>query len=404
MADFKTPVFEEYLKANDLNGYMTKLWEGVENNDSESVHALLYLAVKTNSVNDFVPLATKLFEGDLPFLEMLEQQLQKELDKLSEQEQEDEHKVARAVDMAYTMTDMALRTKEQSYFYRFGEAQNDLLRGYLHNVGRPENFGKEDEEEQDEVPLSTTDERYQELKEYWKQYHSNDDTSACQEESYRTAMPYAEQGDPYAMYIVGHLLHFGIKTKYSSPGIVILKPDEDKALEWLKKAADADIPEADYELYEYYKTMYYRSDKTKYEDEWKHYMNRGAELGNINCRIAQYTMAEQEQNYEEAFRRLKALVEDEKTVTHELRLKLAEYYELGKGTEIDPKQAFELTLYVYDHSTGRTPYDSSNEDAGDKLIQYYNEGFGTEVNYAAASKIRRQRREDDEYLDDILSR
>ena len=106
----------------------------------------------------------------------------------------------------------------------FDDAEPTLLRAYINNVGRqpvPE-APKEEVEIRNLVP--------EETKDYWRGLYRRDDCSSNQEAIYHEALAYAEQGDPYAMFIVGYLLNHGIETKYSHPNITILKCDHEKAL------------------------------------------------------------------------------------------------------------------------------------------------------------------------------
>ncbi len=390
-----TPVFEDYLKKNDLSGYMKALWQGYAEGDKESLHALLYLAVQTSNAEDALDIAEKLLDVDQDYVILFDKHLKEEMGKLSEEEQNDETTVCNAVKMAYLTTDMALRSKEESYFYRFGEAQNTLFRGYINDAGKPQPEAKlpteDPQEEPVEVPEDTLD--------YWKSYLSRTDAATTQNSIYQSAIPYAEKGHPYAMYIVGFMLYYGIKTKYSSPSMVYLEPDNEKALPWLQRAADKDIPNACWLTYYIYMMRFRKTKQAEDEQLALSYLDKGAALGNSNCIEELQKIAEEHGEDRKAFEHLKKLAETDRSA----KLKLAKYYEQGKGCEKDLKKAFELVEYVYNHSSA-TPYNSDWEDSAEMLADYYYEGIGCEKNVDKYFEIKQKLREDNEYLDYIMSK
>ena len=319
---FESPVFEDYLASNDINGYMTALWKGAAARDKESLRVLFYLAVQNGETEDAVDIMDMMVEADDPYIHTYSKLLK-------------EHELDYKTTLC--MTDLAFERICPDYrspFKRFGNTENALLRAYLNNVGRQTLPEPSEEVEQgqfkDCVPPETKDE--------WRSLYRRRDCSSNQMSIYAEAKPYAEQGDPFAMYIVGYLLAHGIQTKYTSPKVVLLPANHDEALRWLERAAKADIPEAQWEASQ----LWIFKDDEYCKDEAMRYIKRGVELGDKDC--LNY-MAEHSPDAVERFRHLNALVE--KGSSHKSRLQLAECYEKGLGCKKDERKAFELVEYVY---------------------------------------------------------
>lgn len=388
-APFETPVFEEYQKKGDINGYMTALWKGVAARDAESLRVLLYLAIELDEVDNATDLMDMLLEADEEYVMTLWEYLHEDIEPLTSEQQNDSELLAPLFRKALLPADMAYAENHpgyQSLFTRFGETENTLKRAYLNNVGRQ--------------PLPEASEAVargefcdcapQERKDEWRSLYRRSDCSSNQESIYHEAMGYAEQGDPFAMYVIGYLLSHGIETKYDHPHVTILPVDKEAALTWLERAAKADVPEAHWE------TALILLDKDK-EEALRH-IRRGVELNNRDC--LRY-MAEYSKEEEEQFRHLCELVKVD--TNYKSQLKLAEYYELGKGCEKDEKKAFQLVEEVYNH-TSVSPYDSSHEDAADTLRRYLKNGIGCEVDLERAADIYSKLESDNDWMWELLTK
>ena len=358
---FVTPVYEEYAAKSDISGYMTALWKGAAVRDVECLQVLIYLAVKAHEPKDALDLIDMLREtGDKAMIDISEHLCQ-----IVQDEKEWPDSI-------------------------FDAAEPALLRAYLNNVGRQSNAEAPNEEVeiQDLVP--------EETKNYWRGLYRRDDCSSNQEAIYHEALSYAQKGDPFAMYIVGYLLKHGIRTKYSNPNVTILKADHDKAYPWLKRAADADIPEACWE------TASVLFDKNNEADEalgWK-YVEKGAAKDNKDCLLCLFRHYKNKDDAK-AFDYLVRLADQYHT--HEYTLKLAKWYEEGRGCEKNEKKAFELAEYVWKNSSS-SPYDSSYEDSVDLLCRYLKNGIGCEEDYDRAGRIYRDFRADEDRMWEMLTR
>lgn len=362
---FETPVYEEYAAKGDLTGYMSALWKGAAARDVECLQALIYLAVKAHEPQDALDLIDMLREtGDKAMLG-----ISNELCQIVHNEKEWPDNI-------------------------FDDAEPALLRAYINNVGR-QPAAEAPKEAAAELRELVPDE----TKKYWRGLYRRDDCSANQEAIYHEALDYAQNGDPYAMFITGYLLNHGIKTKYSNPAVTILECDHEKALPWLQRAADAGIGEACYETAcALWGACYVGTDENSCTPQMRAYIEKGAALGEPNCLEWLYQNAKQG---EEAFGYLVRLAEQ--NGTHKHKLELAKRYEEGKGCTKDGKKAFELAEYVYNHSSC-SPYDSSYEDAVDLLCRYLREGIGCEKDPERAEKIARWYQDDEDRMWEMLTR
>lgn len=394
-----TPVFEDYLQANDLHGYMTAIRREAKNGDKESLHALLYLATQTSAAEEALDIVDKMLDVDELYATLFMDFWRKEWEKLSDEDKNDYWKAGGTVKMAHCMVDLIYEHSHpefKSFFKRFGNADTTLKVAYMNHVGEDRTAELPEENAEQEPP--EVDEK---LLKYWKDHHANSDASSCQEECYTTALPYAEQGHPYAMYVIGYLLSHGIKTKYRTPSVVILEADEEKALSWLERAADAGVEKANYETAKLYWNRYYHS---KEDDDLRnaiYYSEQGAEQNDPLCLEILFKKAVEVEDDAMAFGYLERLADH--WGSHRYTLVLADWYEQGRGTEKNEKKAFELVEYVYKHSS-ISPYDSSYEDSVDKLIHYLREGIGCEKDTERAWQIRRDFQNEEDDLYELLTR
>ena len=358
---FVTPVYEDYAAKSDISGYMAALWKGAAVRDIECLQVLIYLAVKAHEPKDALDLIDMLREtGDKAMIDISEHLCQ-----IVQDEKEWPDSI-------------------------FDAAEPALLRAYLNNVGRQSN----PEAPNEEIPINNC--VPEETINYWRGLYRRDDCSSNQEAIYHDALSYAQKGDPFAMYIVGYLLKHGIRTKYSNPNVTILEADHDKAYPWLKRAADADIPEACWE------TASVLFDKNNEADEafgWK-YVEQGAEKDNKDCLLCLFRHYEGKDDVK-AFDYLVRLADQYHT--HEYTLKLAKWYEDGRGCEKNEKKAFELAEYVWKNSSS-SPYDSSYEDSVDLLCRYLKNGIGCEEDYDRALRIQREFHDDEDRMWELLTK
>ena len=358
---FERPVYEEYAAKGDLTGYMTALWKGAAARDIECLQALIYLAVKAHEPKDALDLIDMLREtGDKAMIDISEQLCQ-----IVQDENEWPDNI-------------------------FDDAEPDLLRAYINNVGRqPEvEAPKEEIEIRDLVPQKT--------KEDWRSLYRRDDCSSNQEAIYHEALEYAEKGDPYAMFIVGYLLKHGIRTKYSNPNVTILEADPDKAFPWLQRAADAGIVEACWET----ASVLFSKENPQDESLGLEYVERGAKKNDKDCLLSLFRRYEGKDDAQ-AFGYLVRLADQYHT--HEYKLQLAGWYETGRGCQKNEKKAFKLAEYVWKNSSA-SPYDSSQEDSVDLLCRYLREGIGCEKNPERAGQIYRWYKDDEDRMWELLTK
>ena len=361
---FERPVYEDYAAKGDLTGYMTALWKGAAARDIECLQALIYLAVKAHEPKDALDLIDMLREtGDNAMIDISE-----ELCQIVQDENEWPDNI-------------------------FDDAEPALLRAYINNVGRQpaSEAPKEEVEIRNLVP--------EETKDYWRGLYYRNDCSSNQEAIYHEALAYAEQGDPYAMYIVGYLLNHGIKTKYSNPNVTILECNHEKALPWLKRAADAGIVEACWETAcALWGACYVSTTVSECTPEMCAYIEKGAEGDDKQCLE---WLVKTTKDDKKSFAYLARLAKQ--NGTHPYKLELAKRYEEGRGCSKDEKKAFELAEYVWKNSSA-SPYDSSAEDSVDLLCRYLREGIGCEKNPERAGDIRSSFNDEEDRMWELLTK
>lgn len=395
-----TPVFADYLEKSDLAGYMKAVWKNARKSDIGSMHALLYLAVRCSDQETVISMLGKLSEKEDEFGIAYVDMLMEEMNQWSEEDQDDDDKVMAWVKTCYIDITAAF-PDHPDYEEIYGRNHNDLLRAYLNGIGK---------NEEDNVPDATgveadpTVEVPEDTLRYWKLYYTRHDASSSMMGIYEGAIPYAKQGHPFAMFIVGYILSSGVRTRYSYPSVVYLESHKEEALPWLEKAADAGIKEAlpiiiqNYEWLADRGTEEEKAAARRKADEW---INKGAGLNDETSVTRQFDKLVEEEKWEEAFPLLVRLAEEFKS--RHRRLELAEWYLEGKGCEKDPKKAFEQVEYVYNHSSV-SPYNDVHELAAEKLEEMLSDGIGCERDFDRAAEIRRQLRSDMDDLEETLSR
>ena len=386
---FKRPVYEDYAAKGDITGYMTALWRGAAVRDIECLQVLLYLAIRAHEPEDALDMIDMLLDTEdesfIPLAQRLGQAIQ-DAKKWPKEIYEDEKKYKSRLSVEFENALCAPGTPDSL----FEDAEPELLRAYINNVGRQ----SEPETPQDEIPINPC--VPEDKKKYWRGLYRRDDCSSNQEVIYRDAMDYALKGDPFAMHVVGYLLSHGIRTKYSNPNVTILEPNHEKALPWLRRAADAGVPEACWET----AALLFRKDDAESEALGWEYVEKGAEMDDKDCLCRLFKRYEDKDDAK-AFSYLKRLAYQYHT--HEYKLTLAEYYEKGRGCTKDEKKAFELVEYVYNHSSA-SPYDSSQEDSVYLLCRYLREGIGCEKDPERAGKIYSWYKDDEDRMWELLSR
>lgn len=353
---FESPVYEDYLAKNDIGGYMTALWKGVAARDIESMRVLFFLSVEAEEPENAFALLKMLKEaGD---------------------------------DFGLAQVEFTLMIP------RFGNNEPALLRAYITNVGREVEDATPEEEEQPEFKDCAP----QDLKDEWRGLYHRDDCSANQMSIYNEALPYAKQGDPYAMFIVGYLLNRGIKTKYSNPPVIMLEVDHQKAATWLRRAAKAGIDKACWEAACALSEAWYVPDSNGENPEIRQFIEMGAKKNDPACLEWLFKNTKEDK---ERFEYLERLAEAYRTYQYEIEL--SEWLAEGKGCEKDEKRAYELADHVYRH-TEVSPYDDSHEKAAKLLARYLENGIGCEPDPDRARDIRRGLSSDWDDMMELLSR
>ena len=403
---FQSPVFADYLAKGDLSGYMTALWQGAAARDIPSLRILIFLAIQAHEPENAMDLIDMLLDTDDEYVVVLGKLIHQAVTNIGERLEEfgdDEDKYYLSLSMEFhaalckTELEYAKIDKEyndtQSPFALFGEAENDLVRAYINNVGRQNDLSTFN------FQLSTFPINpcvSEEKKNYWRGLYRRDDCSSNQAAIYQEALNYAKQGDPFAMYVAGYLLSHGIRTKYSNPTVTILEPNKQIALPFLRRAADAGVTEA---CWETAAILFDQGDEESKALGWQ-YVEKGAEKDDKDCLRGMIRRYEGEDDIK-AFEYLARLAAQKST--HEQKLKLARWYETGRGCEKDEKKAFELVEYVYNNSSA-SPYDSSQEDSVGMLCRYLREGIGCEPDPERADKIYRWYQDDEDRMWELLSR
>ena len=239
-----TPVFKDYLTQNDINGYLTALYQEADKGDAGSLRILLYLAVMVSEVEDAVDYVTKLMDIDddyafevWPHMSDAINELNNELGQCDDDEKY-KYALGAKFKTALNVGDMEYEKEHlgfESPFRLFGDKIIILQRAYLHHVGQ-QTYPVIDDS------VATKPCAPKEKIDYWYSLYRRSDCSANQETVYNDAKPYAKQGDPDAMLVVGYLLAHGIETRYSNPNVIILRANPDFALPFLRRAADAGRP------------------------------------------------------------------------------------------------------------------------------------------------------------------
>ena len=392
------PVFNDYLTHNDINGYLTALHKEAESGDAGSLRILLYLAVMVSEVEDAMDYIGKLMDAEddyvlaiWPYISAAIQELSKDLGTC-----EDDEKYKRALGekfkTALNLGDMEYEKEHPDFaspFRLFGDKIIVMQRAYLNHVGR-QTYPMIDDS------VVTKPCAPKEKIDYWYSLYRRSDCSANQETIYNDAKPYAEQGDPDAMLVVGYLLAHGIRTKYSNPNVTILHAAPDLALPFLRRAADAGMPEA---YWETASALFNKKDTESKALGWQ-YVEKGAEMENKDCLRCLFGRYEGTDDAK-AFGYLARLAAQNNT--HEYKLTLAEWYEKGRGCNKDEHKAFELVEYVWKNSSA-SPYDSSQEDSVSMLCRYLREGIGCEKDPERADKIHRWYEDDEDRMWELLAK
>ena len=389
-----TPDFTEYLRNEDLTGYLRDLHREADKDDIGSLHALLFLAVRLSDGGKAVDYAHRLYELKDPFGVFYWDFIMAQYESLSEEDKNNDEKLTKMLKMSYPWAQQAF-PDHPDFEKMYLPSNNQIFRGYLNHVG--EEIESEVTEEDQEVEIH--DCASEETKANWRSLYRRSDCSTNQQSIYSEAMTYAKQGDPYAMYIVGYLLSHGIETKYSTPKMVYLEVDKDKALPWLERATEADIPQAYWEAASIWLDRSRRNDHSpEMFDKAQRYILRGAELDDVEC--LRY-LVEYSKDDVVKFNSLLRLVEVDSS--HKSRLQLANCYEKGIGCEVNPDKAFEQVEYVWKHSSC-SPYDDSYETACSKLASYLNTGFGCEKDPARAGSILSSYSDEEDRMMELLSK
>ena len=393
-----TPLFTDYLAQNDINGYLTALHREADSGDAPSLRILLYLSVMVSEVEDAMDYVDKLMTMDDDYVFAVWPYMSAAINELNEElctcDDDEKYKYALGAKFktALNIGDMEYEKEHpgfESPFRIFGDKMIILQRAYLHHVGQ-QTYPVIDDS------VATKPCAPKEKIDYWYSLYRRSDCSANQETIYNDAKPYAEQGDPDAMLVIGYLLAHGIETKYDSPRVTILRANPDFALPFLRRAADAGVPRA---CWETASVLFNKEDAEKKALGWQ-YVEKGAEMDNKDCLRCLFGRYEGKDDAK-AFGYLARLAAQKHT--HEYKLTLAEWYEKGRGCEKDEKKAFELVEYVWKNSSA-SPYDSSQEDSVSMLCRYLREGIGCTPDPKRAEDIYRWNQDAEDRMWEMLTR
>lgn len=384
---FQTPDIEEYRKRDDILGYMRALQKGVEEGDRESMMLQLYLTTQTSETVDALDVLIEMKKVDPEYANRFMDEIKVQFEQMTEEDREDHWKLGAMTKEVYNQTELAYQKRHPEHLSPFKYYKPDmdiiLQRAYCDGAGRQPIPDKPDN-----IPLC--DCVPQETRDYWLSMCHRDDCSSTQRSIYNDALTYVKQGDPYAMYVVAYLLRYGIETKYSHPHVTILEPNHELSLAFFKRATEAGIAKA-----------YWGVATLVPDAEAEPWLEKGAELGDMNCLERLYRRALNAEDDRKAFGYLVQLADVWNV--NEYILRLAEWYEQGRGCEKDEKKAFELAEYAYKHSSV-SPYDTSHEDAVHLLRRYLENGIGCEIDTARSEAIRVAFRDAEDDMNELLTR
>ncbi len=393
-----TPVFKDYLAKNDINGYLTALHQEADKGDAGSLRILLYLAVMVSEVEDAVDYVTKLMDLDDDYAFEVWPHMSDAINELNEDlgtcDDDEKYKYALGAKfkIVYNLVDLAYEKAHPDYkspTRLFGDKTVIMQRAYCDHVGKQvyPTF---------DPSIKVQPSAPEESVKGWYSLYRRSDCSANQESIYNDAIPYAEQGDPDAMLVVGYLLSHGIRTQYDYPRVDILLENKERALPFLQAAADYGLVDA---YWETAAILFGRKDAESEALGWK-YVEKGAEMEDKDCLRCLFGHYEGTDDAK-AFGYLARLAAQNNT--HGYKLTLAEWYETGRGCEKDEKKAFELVEYVWKNSSA-SPYDNSQEDSVSMLCHYLREGIGCEKDPERADEIHRWYKDDEDRMWEMLTR
>lgn len=393
-----TPDFKDYLAKSDIHGYLSTLHAEADKGDVGSLHVLLYLAIMNSEVEDAVSYIDKLLEAGDEYAADLWPGMSEAINELNKElgQCDDDNKYKYALGakfkVVYNLFDLAYEKAHPDYkspTRLFGDKIVIMQRAYCDHVGKHTYpIFDPSVEVKPCAPKESVD--------YWYSLYRRSDCSANQESIYNDAMPYAEQGDPAAMLVVGYLLSHGIRTQYDLPRVDILIADKERALPFLKAAADYGLKDA---CWETAAVFFSKKDAESEALGWQ-YVEKGAEKNDKDCLRCLFEHYEGKDDTK-AFNYLVRLAD--RYHTHEYTLQLARWYEEGRGCEKNEKKAFELAEYVYKHSSS-SPYDNSHEDSVDLLCHYLKNGIGCKPDYERAIRIQREFHDDEDRMWELLTK
>lgn len=393
-----TPDFKDYLAQSDIHGYMAALYNEADKGDIGSLYILLYLAIIDSEVEDVMDYMEKLLEAEDEFAFALWPGLYDAVEEMNKElgqcEDDDKYRFALGAKfkIVYNLVDLAYEKAHPDYkspTRLFGDKTVIMQRAYCDHVGKQvyPTF---------DPSIKVQPSAPEESVKGWYSLYRRSDCSANQESIYNNAIPYAEQGDPNAMLVVGYLLSHGIRTQYDYPRVDILLENKERALPFLQAAADYGLVDA---YWETAAILFGRKDAESEALGWK-YVEKGAEKNEKECLRCLFDHYEGKDDTK-AFGYLERL--SEAWNTHEYTLKLAWWCETGRGCEKNEKKAFELAEYVWSHSSA-SPYNSSQEDSVDMLCRYLKNGIGCEKDPERADEIRRWYKDDEDRMWEMLTR
>lgn len=393
-----TPDFKDYLAQSDIHGYMAALYNEADKGDIGSLYILLYLAIIDSEVEDVMDYMEKLLEAEDEFAFALWPGLHDAVEEMNKElgqcEDDDKYRFALGAKfkIVYNLVDLAYEKAHPDYkspTRLFGDKTVIMQRAYCDHVGKQvyPTF---------DPSIKVQPSAPEESVKGWYSLYRRSDCSANQESIYNDAIPYAEQGDPDAMLVVGYLLSHGIRTQYDYPRVDILLENKERALPFLQAAADYGLVDA---YWETAAILFGTKDAESEALGWK-YVEKGAEENEKECLRCLFDHYEGKDDAK-AFGYLERL--SEAWDTHEYTLKLARWCEEGRGCEKNEKKAFELAEYVWSHSSA-SPYDSSQEDSVDLLCRYLRNGIGCEKDPERADEIHRWYKDDEDRMWEMLTR